>query len=422
MTIEHAIVQAGDGLYSVVKRILNNSSYWSSLSQSQKDEYAGKLAAANGFKGSGTSIYKGQILHYVKEEFVAPQPEPLDLWFSVVGKDILDPRKKKWVPKGANVGAAITTSKYGFTQSGSADGHAADAKALGWNCIRITVPQVGAGVTMQQTINGVDKVIAEYTALGIVCMVEFHGPTDLDWSNTAYNDCRSFWTGIAQKHSNNPNIFVNISNEPKGSQTGWRTWQIEALSFARNIFPKSILVADLSVSGQGAPTDAEANVDIADMKAIQTAVAGPIIFAWHCYGMTNVEWYNPASTGEPRPTGAYPTVGWFPRVTPTSFDSRAQLFIDANLPMVIGEVGCDWDVNRKTPATISIFGSAAWEIEHAGMIWATTQSNAEKFGVLAWHGTGSSPNDPLSLKVNGEPFYSTISDTEMGLRLKALAL
>lgn len=76
MSIEHTIVQPGDGMYAVTKRLINDNVFWGKLTQAQKDGYAGKLAASNGFKGVGTAIVVGQVLHYKTEDFAIPVITP----------------------------------------------------------------------------------------------------------------------------------------------------------------------------------------------------------------------------------------------------------------------------------------------------------------------------------------------------------
>jgi hypothetical protein len=76
MTIDHTVVLAGEGLYSVTKRIINDNTYWGKITQTQKDGYATKLASANGMKSLTTGILPGRILHFVKEDFVVPVVTP----------------------------------------------------------------------------------------------------------------------------------------------------------------------------------------------------------------------------------------------------------------------------------------------------------------------------------------------------------
>lgn len=84
MTIEHTTVQANDGFYAIAKRLIKlvnglaNDNYWNSLTQNQKDVFAGKLAASNGAKGAGIALYTGHVLHYHTEDFtvVISTPPP----------------------------------------------------------------------------------------------------------------------------------------------------------------------------------------------------------------------------------------------------------------------------------------------------------------------------------------------------------
>ena len=91
--------------------------------------------------------------------------------FTIVGRDIVDPAGNRFYPIGANVSVRQGPYENGYTfnWNGTATGHAADAKAWGWNIVRanlICVPPPSP--TVAQLNAGIDSFIDEYTAQGIV--------------------------------------------------------------------------------------------------------------------------------------------------------------------------------------------------------------------------------------------------------------
>jgi hypothetical protein len=67
MGIEHAKVQAGEGLYAVAARIAPKG-----ITIVQRNTFAGQIAAASGLKGPSALVYAGQVLHYHTEDVPAP--------------------------------------------------------------------------------------------------------------------------------------------------------------------------------------------------------------------------------------------------------------------------------------------------------------------------------------------------------------
>jgi hypothetical protein len=77
VTIEHAKVVAGEGMYAVAARLAPKG-----ITLTQRNAFASAIAAANGLKGPSSVIYAGQVLHYHTEDVptatvVTPPPLPV---------------------------------------------------------------------------------------------------------------------------------------------------------------------------------------------------------------------------------------------------------------------------------------------------------------------------------------------------------
>ncbi|HRB04038.1 MAG TPA: cellulase family glycosylhydrolase [Ilumatobacteraceae bacterium] len=294
--------------------------------------------------------------------------------FYVVGSDIIAPDGTKFIPIGANVGAKMVSwnpPTYAFTSQGHvATGHANDAVAWGWNTVRVNVVcNPGAGVTLQETINGVQALIDEYTPRHIVVMPECHDVTgaDADLSDPRWVLIHQFWDAILAANGSNPYVWVNYVNEPyTGSAAGDPKWAGTAQTLYDRVRSKgteNLFVWEFTSWGQGAD-------DIAGTDVGTALAAGKcnIVFSWHNYGAAG---------------NASQMTSWA-----TSLKSKG-------LAVIVGEVGYDWAGNRSQTTT--------YANDLRGAQWSFDNAYTLGFGVLYWHATGASAasNNLYSLRQNG---------------------
>lgn len=316
--------------------------------------------------------------------------------FSVVGRDVIGLDGRKFVPIGANGG--VWDGPNGFSSLGTMAGHAADAKAWGWNCVRLNAPVLGGSDTMAQLVAQTAARVAEYTAAGIVCIVEYHGAQDAAWGAAAHLPTRDFWIGLLPAVKANPLVWINPCNEPHqgaAASNGYATWCADAYTWMR-ARTDQLLVFDFPSWGQGD--------NVGDIDAMKALLVGrkDIVFAWHHYGAAGTVY---GATG----------------ATPAQFDTYANQLVTAGLPVIIGEFGSAYqglDVAGRSHA-----------VNRAAMLWITDPAVQARygFGALAWCAVGDGQN-VLTLR-QGPPvydaypaFYETrLPRSEMGNRMLTLA-
>lgn len=316
--------------------------------------------------------------------------------FSVVGRDIIGPDGRKFVPVGANGG--VWDSPNGFSSLGTMAGHVADAKAWGWNCVRLNAPVLGGSDTMVQLVAQTTARVAEYTAAGIVCIVEYHGAQDAAWSAPAHQATRDFWTALLPSVKTNPLVWINPCNEPwqgAAALNGYATWCADTYTWMR-ARTDQVLVLDFPSWGQGD--------NVGDVDAMKATAVGrkDVVFAWHHYGAAGTAWN--ATTA-----------------TPAQFDTYADTLVAAGLPVIVGEFGSAYQ-------GLNIAGRLH-AVNRAAMLWCTDPATRTRygFGALAWCAVGDGQN-VLTLR-QGPPvgdaypaWYETrLAKSEMGARMAALA-
>lgn len=298
--------------------------------------------------------------------------------FTIVGRDIVDPNGNKFFPIGANVSVRQGQYEHGYTfnWNGTATGHAADAKAWGWNIVRanlICVPPPSP--TVAQLNAGIDAFIDEYTAQGIVVMVDCHDVTgqNLSPGSARIQSLYPFWDRLATKYKHNPYVWFNMFNEPQTGSSpaevaNWLALQQAALARLRSIAPNNVFVADIPGYGQAVDTFTGPN-SIARLGAGQCNV----LYSWHAYGALG----NNGTFGE--------FADWDDEAASRANHREALQYLeDHNLPVVIGELGDPLTLDEGTA------GLPIWNRVGARAVMA----EAPGFGVgmLWWHATGDSGN------------------------------
>jgi mannan endo-1,4-beta-mannosidase len=287
--------------------------------------------------------------------------------FYVVGPDIIAPDGSKFVPVGANVGVHIVTwnpPTYAFTSQGfTARGRVAEALAWGWNTIRVNVAcNPGSRVTLQQTIDGVQRVIDEYTSHGIVVMPECHDLTGVNpaLSDRRFADIHTFWDAILARNGTNPYVWVNYLNEPftvGSADPRWSQLGVALYDRVRAKGTENLFVWDFPGWGQGA-----GDLGAAGNNAAPNFVSGRcnVVLSWHNYG----------AAGDAEQMSAF-----------------AQNLIDKKVAVVVGELGYDWAGHR--------FYAVSYAFEKRGADWTFANAARFGFGALYWHGTATDGTDEI---------------------------
>ncbi len=318
--------------------------------------------------------------------------------FQVVGKDIIGPDGKRFVPVGANVAPSVKNyPQWAFyNNNGWANGHANDAVVWGWNMVRLNViTDLPSDVTIQDMINSTFEIIDEYTAKGIVVMPDSHSVTGTNSTMTdqRYQNINTFWDAILSRYKDNPYVWVNYVNEPATEfardSSLWKQLGDQQYQRVRERAPDKIFVYDLPIWGQSINELAESNIG-------EEFLAGKnnVVFSWHNYG------------GAVKP-------GWVP-VTYNDMSQWAQAVNNKGLPVIIGEFG-----RSSQPNTPNVDGLNGAQVDLAAD-WVFDTWWQYGFGGLWWHGSSSPPNN-WSLRMNIAPWYDESSPiSASGTRLRAI--
>jgi hypothetical protein len=107
----------------------------------------------------------------------------------------------------------------------------------------------------------IDDVIAEYTAQGIVVMVDYHQfDFGKAYGQNETNKMIQFWTPIATRHKDNPYVWFNLANEPENDGGGqdtpgmanrWFNAFAPVIDAVRATGAKNMIVIDDGNAGQG---------------------------------------------------------------------------------------------------------------------------------------------------------------------------
>jgi mannan endo-1,4-beta-mannosidase len=289
--------------------------------------------------------------------------------FYIVGKDIIDPTGHKYFPVGANIGTPGN-----FDWNGNAMGHVADAKAWGWNTVRVNIYCTDLNTWsyvahngLQAQINQVNQLIAEYTAQKVVVMVTCHD-ANYDDSNWGYVEPRlkQFWTAFAPTVKNNPYVWFNPLNEAFWNQNeAFVSFNADYYNLFRNMGAENIMVADVENDGNDVGWYSAKSVYDPTMGPALAATRCNILFSQHNYG------------------------GWWDTATyPQFYDDYYTQVQKAGLAMIVGEYGYQIPTVQGNNKLAS---QTTWN-----------QAAAHGIGGLWWHATHG---DGYYLKNDGAAFY-----------------
>jgi uncharacterized protein YjdB len=313
--------------------------------------------------------------------------------FTVVGSKIYDPCGNEFYPVGANLNGP------NWVWPGTCEGGALNFKNVwNFNTVRLnmayydilrgwpTFPQ-GQMITSAQNQATLDRIIDEYTSLGIVVQLELH-----DWTGTYPNssdvqkicDQFRFW---ANRYKDNPWVWFNPINEPGGHQDNpvnplYRDVHREFVKAIRDdAGANNMIVIDGAAYGQDVGGTYNANLVEEQRSGILSygqsikSFGGKtyenVIFAFHVYGQWGF------GTDAQRATKM---IDYIDRVHAKG------------LHLHVGELG--WYSNNQT------------DPEALGTRTAYQVCPGKDVGVIAWHGQ---PGDGFSLVASGSGNILTYS-------------
>lgn len=312
--------------------------------------------------------------------------------FAVVGRTIVDPFGEVFVPHGANVGAIVIDRDgqpvWLFALDGNdiTDQAAVDAvQAWNWNilrlnarCTEIEANEFNSAWGNEEMLAAIDGVVDTYTPLGVVVMIECHDLTGQspEIDSAAYAEVERFWLAAAERYRDNTYVWFNHLNEfhaPSDALTDeedYRYWQSVVddayATFAETGAP-NLVVFDLPNYGN--------DLGVMGSPAIRdwAATKCNTIWSWHAFGGLV-------------PDGAGASYS-FARPDEAAFRAEVSSLVDevsrADLPLLAGEFGYDWNAERKT-------SNFQWASERLGALTALDVLPAAGYGLVVWHANGDS--------------------------------
>ncbi len=312
----------------------------------------------------------------------SPEPGSADGAFKVIGKDIVDPNGNLFVPMGANIGAPVVDSAgkeaWIFRLNGddiTTPESAAAVEEWGWNFLRVNAecsaqtPSENAPWGNEEMFTALDEVIDLYTSQGIVVAIECHDLTGESPSidDPVYLEIAEFWKAAAERYGDNGYVWFNHLNEFDDGQSPETEWQA-VIDDAYNLFletgTNNLVIFDLPNFGQRLPVMADPQYQEWSKTMCN------VIWGWHSYG------------------AVAPPGGDVTNPEEEAFNAEITKLLDntvaAEIPILIGEFGYDWDSNRKT----TLFNYPA---ERFGALAALKFGPPRGYGLAVWHANGASP-------------------------------
>lgn len=297
--------------------------------------------------------------------------------YHVQGSVIVDPAGKPFVPLGASLGTWSA-----WNSNGVAFGHAADAKAWGWNSIRallLTTDEIGWSYRAQHgypaLLAEMDQVVKEYTDAGMVVMIDAHDTPNGPREATNLAQIQQFWVDMAARYKGNSRVWFNILNEPSYLNEGWLEVNDRMVEAIRGQGANNIVLVTAPAWGQDLGSIAP--YFAGSRYAYQPSMA-PLLAAR--YGNVALDQHN---------YGAYDRY-----TSASSYGAYVDTVRYNGIPLVSGEFGYTYDSSTT---------AGSYYANKAGADQVFAVNPGKGVGILWWNGTH---NDKYSLKADGSAFYS----------------
>jgi mannan endo-1,4-beta-mannosidase len=312
--------------------------------------------------------------------------------FAVDGRTIVDPFGDVFVPHGANIGPIVTdrdgSPVWLFSLGGNdiTDPAAVEAvQAWNWNtlrlnarCTEIEANEFNAAWGNEEMLAAIDRVVGTYTPLGVVVMIECHDLTGQSPAidSLAYAETRQFWSAAADRYRNNTYVWFNHLNEfhtpselltEEENDRYWQSVVDDGYATIASTGAANLLVFDLPNFGNDLGVMGSST--IRDWAATKCNT----IWSWHAYGGLVPESAGPSYSFDQPDEEVF-------RAEVSSLVTQAA---DADLSLIAGELGYDWNAERQT-------SNFAWASERLGAMTALDVLPAAGYGLLVWHANGDS--------------------------------
>lgn len=218
--------------------------------------------------------------------------------FSVSGSKIYHPDGSEFIPVGGNVAGP----EYSWGNRSLLPNSEMNMYTNIWNlnCMRVCWYMVRSTNQSGKPLysnDPIDELVAAYTPLGVVVMIEAHDFTGGLFEEADDEDkaaLKAKWVELATQFKDNPYVWFNIMNEPGGSSSSsyyqkWVDWHREIIEAIRATGNESIIVVDGMWWGQ----DAGHTYDDGNISDSESAILSHgldildsndnIIFSFHAY-------------------------------------------------------------------------------------------------------------------------------------------
>jgi aryl-phospho-beta-D-glucosidase BglC (GH1 family) len=194
-----------------------------------------RMPSSNGFSSSGTlnnsvlgnSLNNSANLNSLNNAGVDPGLQVANAgsltraaaskWddFEVVGSKIYDPDGREFIAKGVNINGP------GFGWPGDTPNQVDNVKKWGFNSIRLNIRELGIEPKNRYAQNGtVDQIVRNFTKEGIVVMIDIHEKGGGWYNASELNKLISYSKDLGSKYKDNPYVWINVTNEPGGHDSG----------------------------------------------------------------------------------------------------------------------------------------------------------------------------------------------------------
>ena len=326
-----------------------------------------------------------------------PPVVPVDGQFTIVGRQIFDPAGEPFYPIGANAGPPLRDTNgdcvwWLSLRCSDMTGRLGSVQAWNWNILRVNVlcrhVNLGNGQRHgpDEMFAAVDLMVEEYTAAGVVLMLDCHDTTGVNPAvgSAMWNDLTAFWDRAIERYGDNPYVWINFANEFEtqygGDQVYFREFTQAAYDHLRGAGYRGVMVMDLPNWAQHIQFF-EDPANLAWSRQFDQ-----VLWGWHAYGGVAAD-------------GQITSVRF-----DTPYDQMAAIYDDIidtivtnEIPVIVGEFGYDWDDQRRIAdgwSWISMRNSALLNVERlydAGI------------GMTVWHANGSAGTFmPYGLKADDQ--------------------
>ncbi len=327
----------------------------------------------------------------------APPVVPAEGQFTIVGRQIIDPNGEPFYPIGANAGPPLRDTNgdcvwWLSLRCSDMTGRLDSVQAWNWNILRVNVlcQQVNLGNGQRhgpdEMFAAVDLMVEEYTAAGVVLMLDCHDTTGVNPAvgSAMWNDLTSFWDRAIERYGDNPYVWINFANEFEtqygGDQVYFREFTQAAYDHLRASGYEGVMVMDLPNWAQHIQFFEEP-ANLAWSRQFEQ-----VLWGWHAYGGVAAD----GLVTSVRFDMAYDDMA-------AVYDDIIDTIVTNEIPVIVGEFGYDWNADRR------IADGWSWISMRNGALLNVERLYDAGIGMTVWHANGSAGTFmPYGLKADDQ--------------------